>query len=156
VRDRGTDEGLDRLSLRDAAQRLDLSEGAVRKRITRGRLRSDMGADGKRYVYVPASDTEGEYPGGVTGISAELVGELRDRVAYLERQVEEERDARRRADTLLARMMDRVPELEAPESGEAGAHAPQGGEEGRGPAPSGGGPQTGSERPWWKRLFGSS
>jgi hypothetical protein len=145
---------LDRLSLRDAAQRLDISEGAVRKRITRGRLRSDMGADGKRYVYVPASDTEGEYPGGVTGISAELVGELRDRIAYLERQVEEERDARRRADTLLARMMDRVPELEAPESREAAAHAPAGEEEGRGPGPSGGEPERASERPWWWRLLG--
>ena len=44
----------------------------------------------------------------------DLVEELRDRVRYLERQVEEERDARRRADTLLARLMDRVPELEAP------------------------------------------
>ena len=39
---------------------------------------------------------------------------MRERIAYLERQVEEEREARRRADTLLARLMDRVPELEAP------------------------------------------
>jgi hypothetical protein len=44
-------------------------------------------------------------------------------VRYLERQVEEERDARRRADTLLARLMDRMPELEAPTDAPA---APEG------------------------------
>ena len=37
-----------------------------------------------------------------------LVEELRDRIHYLERQVEEERNARYRADELLARLMDRV------------------------------------------------
>jgi len=41
-----------------------------------------------------------------------LVDELRDQVRYLERQVEEEPEARRRTDTLLARLMDHVAELE--------------------------------------------
>jgi outer membrane biosynthesis protein TonB len=45
---------------------------------------------------------------------AELIEENKERLRYLERQVEEEREARRRADPLLARLMDRVPELEAP------------------------------------------
>jgi hypothetical protein len=35
-----------------------------------------------------------------------LYQEQRERIAYLERQVEEEREARRRADTLLARLME--------------------------------------------------
>ncbi len=35
---------------------------------------------------------------------SELVDEMRDRVAYLERQVEEEREARRRADAILAQL----------------------------------------------------
>jgi hypothetical protein len=34
----------------------------------------------------------------------DLVGELRDRVAYLERQVGEERESRRRADTIIAQL----------------------------------------------------
>jgi len=72
----------------------------------------------------------------------------------LERQVEEERDARRRADTLLARMMDRVPELEAPESGEEAAHAPAETEEGRGPGPAREDAEKGAQRPWWRRVFG--
>jgi chromosome segregation ATPase len=40
-----------------------------------------------------------------------LVDELRDRVAYLERQVEEEREARRRADTILAQLSQANTEL---------------------------------------------
>jgi hypothetical protein len=35
-----------------------------------------------------------------------LYQEQRERIAYLECQVEEEREARRRADTLLARLME--------------------------------------------------
>lgn len=42
-----------------------------------------------------------------------LYREMQERIRYLERQVEEEREARRRAHTLLARLMDRMPELEA-------------------------------------------
>ena len=43
-----------------------------------------------------------------------LFDQMAERIAYLERQVEEERVARRRAYTLLARLVDRVPELETP------------------------------------------
>ena len=63
------------------------------------------------------------------GLDQDLVGELRDRVRYLEGQVEEERDARRRADALLAQLMQRIPELEAPqerpEASETVEHAPE-------------------------------
>ena len=64
------------------------------------------------YVYLDASVDDVHQEETDTA----LVEELRDRVRYLERQVEEEREARRRADTLLARLMGfRVPELEAPQ-----------------------------------------
>jgi hypothetical protein len=38
------------------------------------------------------------------GASLDLAEELRERIRYLERQVEEEREARRRADTILAQL----------------------------------------------------
>jgi phage shock protein A len=44
-------------------------------------------------------------------LDSDLVDELRDRVAYLERQVEEEREARRRADTILAQLSQANTEL---------------------------------------------
>jgi len=144
------DGGMDeRVTVAEAAERLSLSKEAVRKRISRGTLRSDRDEDGTVRVYVPVSTTASGTRRG------DLVEELRDRVRYLERQVEEERDARRRADTLLARMMDRVPELEAPESRETGAHGPSVAEEGRGgPGPAREESERGVQRPWWRRMFG--
>ena len=41
-----------RLTLRQAAAALDVSESAIRKRVARGTLRSDKGPDGRRYVYL--------------------------------------------------------------------------------------------------------
>ena len=44
--------------------RLGASEGAIRKRVARGTLRSKLGADGKRYVYLNGGGDEGaEGPG---------------------------------------------------------------------------------------------
>lgn len=72
------------------------------------------------YVYLDASPDDVHREGGR---APDVIDELRDRVRYLEHQVEEERDARRRADTLLARLMDRVPELEpASEVGKPADH----------------------------------
>jgi hypothetical protein len=104
--------------LKEAAAELGISKDAVRQRIRRGTLRSDKGEDGRVYVYLDPSmyavhDDAPERRSEAR--DHDLVDELRDRVSYLERQVEEEREARRRADTLLARLMDRVPELEAPQ-----------------------------------------
>src|SRR5918994_4630800 len=116
--------GVRRIPLREAADELGISKDAVRQRIRRDTLRSDKGDDGRVYVYLDTS------PYGVHGDEAERKGEdrlyreMRERIAYLERQVEEEREARRRADTLLARLMDRVPELETPQQQPGGAQRP--------------------------------
>ena len=79
---------------------------------------------------------------------------MQARIRYLESQVEEEREARRRADTLLARLMDRLPELEAPqetrESPETVEEEPERAE----PRPATVEAQEGVQRPWWRRVFG--
>jgi len=132
------------MPLREAAELLGVSKDAVRQRIRRDRLRSDKGEDGRVYVYLDASvdDVHGDEPS-----DQDLVGELRDRVRYLERQVEEERDARRRADTLLAQLMQRIPAIEAPQDAEDAT-------EGVEPRPDAPGAQEGVQRPWWRRVFG--
>lgn len=78
----------------------------------------------------------------------EVVDELRDGVHYLERE------ARRRADTLLARLMDRVPESEAPVGSGAWIRLsilrsyPY-------PTDAGtGAPERPQRRSWWRRVFG--
>jgi predicted ArsR family transcriptional regulator len=114
--DNAQDDGQDeRMTVADAAAKLGISKEAVRKRITRGSLRSDRDEDGTVRVHLPADRTaSGTASATGAGDRDLLYQEQRERIAYLERQVEEEREARRRADTLLARLMDRVPELEAP------------------------------------------
>ena len=149
-----------RLDINAAALALGISSDAVRKRAERGTLDSERDDQGHVWVWLDTDETDDQprsEPPGVDLLSEKerRIEDLRDRIAYLERQVEEERDARRRADTLLARMMDRVPELEAPESREAGAHGPAETEEGRGgPGPAREDAEKGAQRPWWRRLFG--
>lgn len=107
----GAQRGVHRATLAEAAELLGISKGAVRQRVRRGTLRSDKGEDGRVYVYVdPSVDDVRRHAMQGEGV---LVEELRDRIRYLERQVEEERNARFRADELLARLMERV-QLEAP------------------------------------------
>jgi hypothetical protein len=131
----------------DAARALGISEDAVRMRVKRGTLDAER-EGGRLYVLLtPDPTTE-----PTADPHAPLVDELRDRVRYLERQVEEEREARRRADMLLARLVERVPELEAPnqeapESAEPRSDRPT-------PTEASEGPETPDTRPWWQRWFG--
>ena len=146
---------MDRVTVPEAARILGIKEESVRKRVSRGKLRADKDEDGRLLVYVDSTGTvRDEYEDQSRTTDNDLVVELRSRIAYLERQVEEERDARRRADTLLARLMDQAPELEAPrdvrESPETVEQEPERAE----PRPDTPGPQEGVRRPWWRRIVG--
>ena len=159
-----------RVTLTEAATVLGTSKGAVRMRVRRGTLRSEKGEDGRVYVFVdPTRDRAQDAKGygdhsapEVEGSSeAPLVEELRDRVSFVEEQLREEREARRRADTLLAQLMQRIPELVAPQEAR---QEPTGGPETAtempmGPTPT---PSEASEegregteerRSFWARLF---
>jgi hypothetical protein len=130
-----TDE---RLTLRQAAARLGVSESAIRKRVERGTLPSDKGPDGKRYVYLYSGADDVVDKGADASTTHEpdaLISELRthndtlrEQVAYL-RGVISTRDQElalraeeiRRRDTALEReqqlaamFAERLRELEAP------------------------------------------
>ncbi len=87
---------------------------------------------------------------------------MRERIAYLERQVEEEREARRRADTLLVRLMDRMPVPEVPPGKPTPSQEALGGPQSAGAEPSGeetppagvGAQEAAEPRSWWRRAFG--
>jgi excisionase family DNA binding protein len=140
-----TDQGAGRkLTVSEAAESLGISPDAVRSRIKRGTLPT-MRDGGRVFVALGSPDRPTDRQRPTTRTSGDsskerLYQEMIDRIRYLERQVEEEREARRRADTLLARLMDRMPELEAPADtppGTPGAPeiARDGGEEGEAPRP---------------------
>lgn len=163
--DAGTDTGRtrgdpQRLTLREAAAALGVSEGAVRKRVSRGSLASDVGEDGRRYVYLEGTDA-GEDAGSPTGEDASVdgVAELRARVESLEHALDSEREARRRADHIIAALTERIPELEAPpqsaQEAESIAESASGGESRKDSAEEHTEPQGAGERrvPWWRRIF---
>jgi hypothetical protein len=107
------------LDVNSAAEELGVSTDAVRKRISRGTLRSDR-RDGTVRVWLDDGGTEAGREAQVDG--GALVEVLREQAEYLRGQLAEERESRRRADTIIAQLTQanaalaaRVPELEAPQ-----------------------------------------
>jgi hypothetical protein len=140
-----------RTTVAQAAEALGISAEAVRGRIRRGTLPVER-EGGTVYVLLDPgvenrttadqSRTTTDRPGDRTDL---LIAELQDRVRSLE---EANRENRR----IIAALTSRIPELEAP------SQEPRESPESPGPTPTPtaerGGPQTPSERPWWRRMFG--
>ena len=163
--------GRRRVTVAEASEILGITVEAVRGRIKRKTLEHERDS-GTIYVLLDADQpTTGRQPAddqstgqARPGAAGELADELRDRIRYLERQVEEEREARRRADTLLAQLMQRIPELEAPtSSSEEAREFPESPGPTETPAPARGEVQEATQRPesaaqprpWWRRFFGN-
>jgi hypothetical protein len=151
-----------RLTVQEAAEVLGTSVDAVRMRARRGALGSDKDPDGRVYVWVDADDSETKQE--LNGESAALISAKDETIRVLEEQLREERESRRRADTIIAQLTQanaalaaRVPELEAPQS-----HADEA--ERAEPRSNTEGPHVAQERPftneeprrrsWWREFFG--
>ncbi len=147
---------------------LGISAEAVRGRIRRGTIPVER-EDGTVYVLLEGledrrttadqSRTTADQPGDRTrSDSGALISEMRDRIASLERQLEQERQANSEHRRLLAAALERIPpQLEAPtDSAPNAPGSPERVEEqqGRGDVQSEGQTAT-SRRPWWRRVFGS-
>jgi hypothetical protein len=151
--------GRSRMSVPEAAEAFGITADAVRSRIKRGTLPT-VREGGRVFVLMGSATTDQPIaqaqPTNRPG-EDRLYQEMQSRIRYLEHQVEEEREARRRADTLLARLMDRMPELEAPAETpgvpETAAEEPERSE----PRSSAGVAEEGAQerRGFWSRLFGS-
>ncbi len=150
------------VDLREAAELLDTSTEAVRKRAARGSLRSDR-QNGRVLVWVDEGRTEG---GREAQVDREaLVESLQDQVAYLREIVATRDEEIRRRDVIISQLTSRIPEIEAtpapgPDTSEP-SDAPGGSQERREEAgrekpraegSEGSGGRT--ERPWWRRVFG--
>ena len=103
--------GVDRLTIQEAARALGVSEGAVRKRVTRGTLPHEKEDDGRVYVYVDTGGGRGvddRQDEGVDPNSTALISQLRDEVAYL-------RDENRRKDEIIMQQAMTMRQLTAAE-----------------------------------------
>jgi len=85
----------------------------------------------------------------------DVIADLRDRVAFLEGQLEVRAEEIRRRDHIIAALTERIPSaIEAPDHEKPSRGGESTVEEPTRVTPSGtGGPQTGSRRPWWRRAF---
>ena len=150
--DEGARRGVDRLTIQEAARRLGISEGAVRKRVTRKSLRHDKDDDGRVYVYLDAGGRRGVDGGqdeGVDPNSNALISRLEDEVAFLRDQVRRQQEIIAQQAVTMRQLTEAPSEgpTEAPETVE---EAPDRAE----PRPATGGTQEGARRPWWRRVFG--
>jgi hypothetical protein len=144
----------------EAAERLGITKDAVRKRISRGTLRSDRDPDGTIHVYVPSSGTA-----VATFDRDELIAELRARIEVLGTDRDAWRDQALRSVYMASAALDlastaldltrelegSLRELEAPqESPETTSDAGHAGQ----PRPDAPERQEGVRSPWWRRVFG--
>jgi hypothetical protein len=150
-----------RHTVAEAADMLGISTGAVRNRLSRGTLPSTK-ESGTVYVLLPddmSRDAErdaDDTPGGIPPSDSDvLTSELRDRLRYVEGQLEAERQAHAEARRIIAGLVERIPAIEAPaDTPEASETAEE--QQGRSrPHSDAPGPQEGAQRRrWWRRMFG--
>ncbi len=94
-----------RLTVAQAAARLGITEGAVRSRIKRGTLPTTKDGNAVFVLLVGGtSQTNHSTKDGETTDQPELVSELRDRVASLERQLERNADETERLHQIIGRL----------------------------------------------------
>ncbi len=140
---------MDRLSLKEAALVLGISEDGVRKRVKRGSIPHERDEDGKLYVYLDVSETEDDMSGDASGDAPvwTLVDQLRSENEYL-------REESRRKDHIIAGLVERIPELEAPSEAPG---SPESASEAQGSTMTPTAqdePESATQRPWWRRLIG--
>jgi hypothetical protein len=147
-----------RLTLRQAAAALGVSESAIRKCVERGTLRSDKGADGRRYVYVDTVTDNVADEGEDRSVTREhdaLISELRAHNDTLREQLEAERQGHAEARRLLLEALAKIsPAIEAPsEPRESPETAREKAERAEQPRPTTVESQESVQRPWWRRMF---
>jgi len=151
---RGVGAGLDRVTIQEAARRLGVSEGAVRKRVTRETLQHDKEGDGRVYVYLDVAklrDTRGVDDVQDAGVdpSSALISRLEGEVEFLRDQVRRQQEIIAQQ-AVTMRQLTAAAQEEPPEAAETVEEAQEGPE----PRSDTAGPQEAIQRPWWRRMFG--
>ena len=138
----------ERVTVREAAERLGVTPDAIRQRIKRGTIEHDKGEDGLTYVYLtPSEDVTDTSPDSSgTEVTEALLRVYKEQVEFLRRELE-------RKDAILMTMAQRIPELEAA-SEPRESPEPRSRESSPTEQPAGGSEESKERRSWWGRLFG--
>jgi hypothetical protein len=151
---------MSRYTVAEAADMLGITTGAVRNRLSRGTLRSTK-ESGAVYVLLPddmsrdavrdADDMSSEMSQPDSGA---LISEIRDRLRYVEGQLEAERQAHAEARRIIAGLVERIPAIEAPSEPRESPETVEETSDRAEPRPATGEDQEGVQSPWWRRMFG--
>jgi excisionase family DNA binding protein len=141
----------ERLTVRQAAERLGISAEAVRQRIKRDTLRHVKDAGTVYVLFDTRQDAD-----RTTG-QALIVARLDSEVAYLRQQLEQANERDRENRRIIAALTQRIPELPPapePSSSSDERESPETAtpDTGRGSVPGRG--EAPQHRPWWRRVFG--
>ena len=147
-----------RVSVYQAAEIMGVTVDAIRKRVSRDTIPHERDEDGRVWVILDTDQDaaskvhDTDQPQSATDA---LISQMQERIASLERQLEQERQANSEHRRLLAAALERIPpQLEAPSEAR---ESPQTVEEETGraePRPTTVESQEGVQRPWWRRVFG--
>jgi hypothetical protein len=144
---------LDRLTVAQAAEALNISQDAVRKRITRSTIPHDRDESGRVFVYLAPSETVHKTDQDIQQDAASktvqdaYIRSLENQIAFLQRELE-------RKDGILLNLTERVPQLEAPSEARESPQTVEEEPERAEPRPATGEAQEVVQRPWWRRMFG--
>jgi excisionase family DNA binding protein len=133
---------MDRITVREAADRLGVTPDAIRQRIKRGTIPHDKDEDGLTYVYLTPSATVTDASANTDhkGVTEALLRAYEDQISFLRAELE-------RKDMLLMTMAQRIPELEPASEPREGPLTPSEASDGSEMAEE-------EKRPWWRRYFG--
>jgi hypothetical protein len=160
----GEPQANQRLTVAQAADRMGITEGAVRSRIKRGTL-STMKEGGAVFVLLGGGTSQANQSPNTDAPGDQLVAQLLDRVASLERQLERREDETERLHQIIGRLAQANAEqartiraIEAPQEPSEDAETV---EEEPEPRPDTAPPQTATRRPqggglrgWRRRILG--
>jgi hypothetical protein len=157
--------GLERVTVPEAAERLGISENALRKRVQRDTVQWDRDDDGRIFVYLPtagtdqAADQADDYAGGHADdqpvVPVELVESLQEQVGYLRGALETRDKELAEMRRLLAGALERIPALEAPpDTPREPREFPVTSSEQQGSGTARSENRGAEKRSWWKRFFG--
>ena len=156
-----------KMTVEVAARSLGIKEESVRKHVRRGTIRSEKDAAGRLYVYVDSAETvrdgyryaSGD-PYGYRSVdepaeaTREIIEAKNETIRILHHQLQEERDARRRTETIIAQLMQvnaalgsRGPELRVLPTEPSGI-------EGRALTTAEGVQKSPEPSSWWRRRLG--
>jgi hypothetical protein len=147
-----------RFSVYEAAEIMDITVDAIRKRVARGTIPHEKAEDGRVWVLLDTDQGTASKIRDTDQPQSDrdaLISEMRERVASLERQLETEQQAHAEARRLLMAALERIPpQLEAPsearESPQPAKEEPDRAESQPATVES----QEPLHRPWWRRVFG--